>query len=71
MNPLSQARALVDSGDVEASRNERRSAIFTAIYDPGAFVGFKGERTLTRWQSDAVEAALDALTTLPAAKEGS
>lgn len=68
MTPAQQtARAMIERGDVEQQRAERRSVIFTAIYEPAAFVGRQGERTLTRWQSDAVEAALD---TLPAAKEG-
>ncbi|WP_037437845.1 hypothetical protein [Sinorhizobium fredii] len=32
-----------------------------AIFDPGATEGYKGDRTLTEWQTDAVMRALDAI----------
>lgn len=32
--------------------------IATAIFDPGHVVGYKGERTLTQWQVDAVMKAI-------------
>lgn len=36
-----------------------RKAIATAIFDPGLTEGFKGDRTLTEWQTDAVMRVLD------------
>lgn len=33
---------------------ELKKRIGTAIFDPGATEGYKGERTLTEWQVDAV-----------------
>ncbi len=43
-----------------------RKLIGNAIYDPGQLAGYKGERTLTDWQVDAVMAAL--ATRLPSAE---
>lgn len=40
---------------------EVRKAIAKAIFDPGATEGYKGDRTLTQWQVDAVMRALAAL----------
>jgi hypothetical protein len=33
---------------------ELETRIYTAIADPGAVAGVRGERTLIRWQTDAV-----------------
>ncbi|MCA0275853.1 MAG: hypothetical protein LCH86_07615 [Proteobacteria bacterium] len=38
-----------------------RKTVAAAIFDPGATEGFKGARTLTEWQTDAVMRALAAL----------
>jgi len=35
-----------------------RERIFAAIYDPGATEGYKGNRTVTEWKTDAVMRAL-------------
>jgi len=37
---------------------ELRKRIMRAIFDPGATEGFKGDRDLTTWQTDAVMRAL-------------
>lgn len=37
-----------------------RKRIMSAIFDPGATEGFKGERDLTTWQTDAVMRVIDA-----------
>jgi hypothetical protein len=42
--------------DILACRKE----IASAIFDPGATEGLKGERTLTEWQTDAVMRVLAA-----------
>lgn len=42
---------------------ELKKRIATAIFDPGATEGYKGERTLTEWQTDAVMRALSATRT--------
>lgn len=36
-----------------------RKRIMSAIFDPGATEGFKGERDLTTWQTDAVMRVID------------
>jgi hypothetical protein len=38
--------------------SDLRKAIAQAIYDPGATEGYKGERSLTDWQTDAVMSAI-------------
>ena len=40
-----------------------KKEIAQAIFDPGAFVGYKGERSLTDWQLDAVMSVLDKYAT--------
>lgn len=35
-----------------------RKRVMRAIFDPGATEGYKGERDLTTWQTDAVMRAL-------------
>ncbi len=42
-----------------------RKAIGAAIFDPGATEGYKGDRTLTEWQMDAVMRALVRVGLLP------
>jgi len=37
---------------------EVRKRVASAIFDPGATEGYKGDRTLTEWQTDAVMRAL-------------
>lgn len=49
---LAALRAALSAGSQGAL--ERRNAIAAAIFDPGATEGFKGDRTLTEWQTDAV-----------------
>lgn len=44
-------------------QKDLKKAVATAIFDPGATEGMKGERTLTEWQVDAV---MRAIATLPA-----
>lgn len=39
---------------------ELRKIVATAIFDPGATEGYKGDRTLTEWQTDAVMRVLAA-----------
>lgn len=48
-----------DQADVKPSA-ELRKRIMRAIFDPGATEGFKLERDLTTWQTDAVMRALAA-----------
>ncbi|MGI2031974.1 hypothetical protein ACRQ1B_06230 [Rhizobium panacihumi] len=38
--------------------DELRKRVMRAIFDPGATEGFKGDRDLTTWQTDAVMRAL-------------
>lgn len=40
--------------------SELRKAVGAAIFDPGTTEGYKGDRTLTEWQLDAVMRALAA-----------
>ena len=42
----------------EAARGGVRKAVASAIFDPGATEGYRGERTVTEWQTDAVMRAL-------------
>lgn len=39
--------------------DDLRKDIFTAIFDPGAEVGMKHDRSLSDWQTDAVMNVLD------------
>ena len=48
---LSKNETVADAGEV-------RAKIAQAIHDPGATEGYKGERSLTEWQTDAVMRAL-------------
>jgi hypothetical protein len=41
------------NGETNMSEN-LRGRIMRAIFDPGATEGFKGDRDLTTWQTDAV-----------------
>ena len=47
-----------DGPTVKAGTEALRKAVAAAIFDPGATEGYKGERTLTEWQVDAVMRAL-------------
>lgn len=42
----------------EVGSEDLRKRVMQAIFDPGATVGFKGDRDLTTWQTDAVMNAL-------------
>jgi len=44
----------------DVKRAKLRKAIGAAIFDPGSTEGYKGERTLTEWQTDAVIRVLSA-----------
>lgn len=52
--PLSAALAVPDDADL-------RKRLTRAIADPGAKEGYKGDRSLTQWQVDAVIRALRAV----------
>lgn len=45
-----------------ADPDDLRKRIMRAIFDPGATEGFKGDRDLTTWQTDAVMRALATAT---------
>lgn len=49
----------------EQVRDELRKRVMRAIFDPGATEGFKGDRDLTTWQTDAVMRALAATEAQP------
>ena len=49
------AEAALATAHADALREAaNKSVIAAAIYDPGATQGYKGDRTLTEWQADAV-----------------
>lgn len=53
--------------EIPIDKQALEAAIRDAIFDPGAEVGMKHDRTLTEWQTDAVMNALARLASLPQA----
>jgi hypothetical protein len=54
-----ELEAALATARADALREAANKAVITAaIYDPGSTQGYKGDRTLTEWQADAVVYAI-------------
>jgi hypothetical protein len=52
---IERAEAALATARADALRESANKAVIAAaIYDPGSTQGYKGDRTLTEWQADAV-----------------
>jgi hypothetical protein len=61
---LADALAALTTPAPAIGEEEARRLIGNAIFDPGQLAGYKGERTLTDWQTDAVMLAFASLRSL-------